>query len=139
MIYYQSYEQFNLTVEYKYVIRVTAEINIYSWHDEELIYKLCQQIIKLLFIKKLVRVINKNYDRSVKESSLSPPESFRTQVSALASAYHLQQGRTNPEYSIIHRMTYRGRHYGRQQLRMSFKANRKLLMITIEVQQIPWL
>ena len=49
---HQSYEQFNLTMEYKYVIRVTAEINIYSWHDEALINKLGQQIIKLSFIKK---------------------------------------------------------------------------------------
>ena len=33
------------------MIRITAEINIYSWHDEALINKLAQQIIKLLFIK----------------------------------------------------------------------------------------
>ena len=30
-----------------------------------------------------------------------------------------------------------GRHYGRQQLRTSFKADEKLLTITIEVQLIP--
>ena len=34
----------------------------------------------------------KNYDRRVKESSLSPPGGIHTQVSTLASAYHLQQG-----------------------------------------------
>ena len=38
--YYESYEQFKLTAEYKHVIRVTAEINSYSWHDEALINKL---------------------------------------------------------------------------------------------------
>ena len=48
---FSEYEQFNLTAEYKHVIRVTAKINIYSWHDEALIYKLWQQIIKLSFIK----------------------------------------------------------------------------------------
>ena len=53
-----------------------------------------------------MRVVNKNYDRSVKESSLSPPGGSRIQVSALASAYHPQQGRTNPEYSIVLRKTY---------------------------------
>ena len=37
---YQSYKQFNLTTEYKHVIRVTAEITIYSGHDEALLYKL---------------------------------------------------------------------------------------------------
>ena len=37
---YQSYEQFNLTAEYKHVIRVTAEINIYSRNDEAVIYEL---------------------------------------------------------------------------------------------------
>ena len=40
-----------LIAEYKQVIRITAEINIYSWHDEELINKLGQRIIKLLFRK----------------------------------------------------------------------------------------
>ena len=49
--YYQSYEYFIVTVEYKHVIRITAEINWYSWHDKALITKLWQQIIKLLFIK----------------------------------------------------------------------------------------
>ena len=43
--------KFKLTAEYKYVIRIIAEINSYSWHDEALINKLWQQIIKLLFIK----------------------------------------------------------------------------------------
>ena len=76
--------------------RVTAEINIYSWHDEALINKLGQQIIKLSFKKHLVRVINRDYDRSVKESSLSPPGGFHTQVSALASECHLQQGKIKP-------------------------------------------
>ena len=38
--YYQSYEQFNVTAEYKHVIGITAEIIIYSWHDEALIGKL---------------------------------------------------------------------------------------------------
>ena len=74
--------------------RVTAEINIYSWRDEALINKLGQQIIKLSFIKKhLVRVINKDYDYSIKESSLSPPEGIHTHESALASARYLQQGK----------------------------------------------
>ena len=49
--YDQSYEQFQLTAEYKHVIRIIAEINSYSWHDEALINKLWQQIIELLFIK----------------------------------------------------------------------------------------
>ena len=31
--------------------KVTTKINIYSWHDEALINKLGQQIIKLSFIK----------------------------------------------------------------------------------------
>ena len=42
--------------------------------------------------KHLVRVINKDYDRNVKESSLSPQEGIHTQESDLASACHLQQG-----------------------------------------------
>ena len=50
--------------------------------------------------------MNKNYDHSVKETSLSPPGGFRTQVSALASTCHLQQGRTNPEFSIVLRKAY---------------------------------
>ena len=50
-LYYQSYEQFNVTAEYKHVIRIITKIIIYSWHDEVLIYKLRQQIIKLSFIK----------------------------------------------------------------------------------------
>ena len=53
-----------------------------------------------------MRVMNKNYDRSVKKSSLSPPGGIHTQVSTLASAYHLQRGRTNPEYSIILHKAY---------------------------------
>ena len=56
---YQNYEQFNLTAKYKHVIRVIAEINIYSWHDESLINELWQQIIKLLFRKHLVIFIIK--------------------------------------------------------------------------------
>ena len=52
--------------------RVTAELNIYLWRDEILIYKLWQQIIKLVFRKYLVRVINENYDRSVKEILSEP-------------------------------------------------------------------
>ena len=39
-----------------------------------------------------MRVINKNYDRSAKESLLSPPGGIHTQELALVSAYHLQQG-----------------------------------------------
>ena len=66
------YEQFNWTVEYKHVNRVTAEVNIYLWHDKVLINKLGQQIIKLSFIKHLMRVINKNYDRVVKEILSEP-------------------------------------------------------------------
>ena len=54
---YQSYEQFRLTAEYKHVIRVTTEINTYSWHDEALIYKLWQQVIELPFIK----IFSENY------------------------------------------------------------------------------
>ena len=46
--------------------------------------------------KHLVRLINKNYDRSLKESSLSPPGGIRTQESTLASACHLQQGEIKP-------------------------------------------
>ena len=38
----------------------------------------------------------KNYDRRVKESSLSPPGGIHTQESALASACHLQQGKIKP-------------------------------------------
>ena len=34
--------KFNLTAEYKHVIRITAEINIYSWNDEALVYRLWQ-------------------------------------------------------------------------------------------------
>ena len=48
---YQGYEQFKLTAEYKHVIRIRMEINSYSWHDEALINKLGQLIIKLSFIK----------------------------------------------------------------------------------------
>ena len=52
---------------------------------------------KLSFIKKhLVRVINKDYDYSIKESSLSPPEGIHAQGSALASTCHLQQGEIKP-------------------------------------------
>ena len=43
---------------------------------------------------------------TLRKSSLSPPGDFRTQVSALASIYHLQQGKTNPEYLIVLRKTY---------------------------------
>ena len=93
---YQSYEQFKLTAEYKHVIRITAKINIYSWHDEILLYKLWQQVIKLLFIKTFSVSYKWNYDRSVKESSLSPPGGIHTQESALASASHLQQGEIKP-------------------------------------------
>ena len=53
-----------------------------------------------------MRVINKNYDRSVKKSPLNPPGGFRTQVSALASTCHMQQGRIKPEYSIVLCKTY---------------------------------
>ena len=38
-----------------------------------------------------MRVINNNYDRGVKESSLSLPGDIHTQGSALASTYHMQQ------------------------------------------------
>ena len=53
-----------------------------------------------------MRVINNNYDHSVKESSLSPPGEIHTQGSALTSTYHLQQGEINPEYSIVLSKTY---------------------------------
>ena len=86
------YEQFNWIAEYKHVIRITAEINRYSWHDEALVYKLWQQIINLSFIKTFGESCNKNYDRSIKDSSLSPPGGIHTQGSALASTCHLQQG-----------------------------------------------
>ena len=43
-----------------------------------------------------MRVINKDYDHSVKESSLSPPGVIHTQDSALASTCHLQQGEIKP-------------------------------------------
>ena len=69
------------------MIRVTAEINIYSWHDEALINKLGQQIIKLSFIKKLVRVINKNYDHSVKEILSEPVR--RNPHTKISSSLHL--------------------------------------------------
>ena len=39
-----------------------------------------------------MRVINKHYDHSVKESSLRPPWGIHTQEPALTSTYHLQQG-----------------------------------------------
>ena len=76
-----------LTAEYKHVIRITAEIKSYSWHDEALINKLGQQIIKLSFIKHLMRVINKNYDRGVKEI-LSEP-SRRNPHTRVNSSIHL--------------------------------------------------
>ena len=42
-------------------------------------------------IKPFVRVINKHYGRSVKESSLSPPGGFHTHKSQLyVSSNHLQ-------------------------------------------------
>ena len=53
-----------------------------------------------------MRVIVKDYDHSVKESSLSPPGGIHTQESALASACHIQQGEINPEYSIVLSKTY---------------------------------
>ena len=40
-----------------------------------------------------MRAINNNYDRSVKESSLSPPGGIHTQESAQASTCYLQQGK----------------------------------------------
>ena len=43
-----------------------------------------------------MRVINKNYDRSIKEPSLSPPGGIHTQGLALASTCHLQQGEIKP-------------------------------------------
>ena len=85
--YYQSYEQFILTAEDKHVIRIAAEINIYSWHDEALINKLWQHIIKLLFRKHLVRVINKNYDCSVKEILSEPTR--RNPHTKVSSSLHL--------------------------------------------------
>ena len=62
--------------------------------------------MKLSFIKTDGESYNNNYDNSVKESSLSPLGDIHTQGSALASTYHLQQGRTNLEYSIVLRKTY---------------------------------
>ena len=87
---YQSYELFNLSAEHKHVIRITAEINIYSWNDEAVIYKLWQQIIKLPFIKTFSESISKNYDRSVKKILFEPTRGIHTQRSALASTCHLQ-------------------------------------------------
>ena len=51
LIQYQSIIFIIITVACKHVIRIIAEIIIYSWHDEVLIYKLRQHIIKLSFIK----------------------------------------------------------------------------------------
>ena len=69
------------------MIKITAEIIIYSWHDEALICKLWQQIIKLSFIKYLVRVINTNYDRSVKKILSEPTR--RNPHTRVSSSLHL--------------------------------------------------
>ena len=69
------------------MIRITVEIITYSWHDEALIGKLWQQIIKLFFIKHLVRAINKNYDRSVKEIFSEPTR--RNPHTRVSSSIHL--------------------------------------------------
>ena len=37
-----EYNNYCITTEYKHMIRIAAKINIYSWHDEALIYKLWQ-------------------------------------------------------------------------------------------------
>ena len=49
-----------------------------------------------IYKKHLVRVINKDYDRNIKESSLSPPGGIHTQESVLASVGHLQQEEIKP-------------------------------------------
>jgi hypothetical protein len=50
--------------------------------------------------------LNKHYDRSVKEILSEPIRRFpHTRVSSTCS-YHLQQGRTNLEYSIVLHKTY---------------------------------
>ena len=85
--YSKSYKQFNWTTEYKHVIKTTAEINRYSWHNEALVYKLWQQIINLSFIKHLVRVVNKNYYRSVKEILSEPTR--RNPHTKVSSRLHL--------------------------------------------------
>ena len=62
---------------------------------------------KLSFIKKhLVRVINKNYDRSVKEILSEPTR--RNPHTKVSSSIHLSSaiGEYNPEYSIVLSKTY---------------------------------
>ena len=53
-----------------------------------------------------MRVINKNYDRSVKEILSKPTKKNPHTRSALASTCHLQQGEINPEYSVVLSKTY---------------------------------
>jgi hypothetical protein len=53
-----------------------------------------------------MEVLNKFYIRIVKEILIEPTRRFpHTSVSFLSTC-HLQQGRTNPEYSIALRKTY---------------------------------
>jgi hypothetical protein len=54
----------------------------------------------------LMRVINQLYIRNVKEILTEPARRFpHTSVSSINTC-HLQQGRTNPEYSIVLCKTY---------------------------------
>jgi hypothetical protein len=54
----------------------------------------------------LVRVINQLYIRNVKEILTEPTRRFPHTRVIFKNTCHLQQGRTNPEYSIVLRKTY---------------------------------
>jgi hypothetical protein len=54
----------------------------------------------------LVRVINQLYIRNVKEILTEPTKRFPHTTVICKNTCHLQQGRTNPEYSIVLRKTY---------------------------------
>ena len=78
-----------ITVEYNNVIRVTGEvkINLMTWWSINIVDIYIQEMLAdftYFLIKPLVRVINKHYGCSVKESSLSPPGGFHIQELALS-------------------------------------------------------
>jgi hypothetical protein len=54
----------------------------------------------------LVEVLSKLYVRYVKKIVTEPTRRFSHTSVSFTCSYHLQQGRTNPEYSIILRKTY---------------------------------
>ena len=53
-----------------------------------------------------MEVSNKLYVRNVKEILAEPTRRFPHTSVISTCSYHLQQGRTNPEYSIVLRKTY---------------------------------